>query len=138
MKCEACGYDPGARVKRVGSLWLPVSAVSGNALQGNGKGPSGWKYRTLKRRALSALETCLYDAPLRKAADKRRVFFVRHYIPPQRPFDTDNLVAGMKPIRDCLTMTGLIKDDSARWFEGHYSQEAGDLGGITIRREDML
>lgn len=136
--CPACGYDDSAKMRPVGELWLPTDAVSSNQLGGNGKGASGWKYRKLKRSYLNELEAALAIQPLPKATKKRRVWFVRHYIPPQRAFDTDNLVAGFKPLRDCLTITGLIRNDNNTWVACHYDQEPGDIGGVSVRLEEFI
>lgn len=135
MKCNMCGYDPSLDVPRQWAFRLDTPAVSQNQLKGNGKGRSGWLYRKIRDKFLAMLTRHTLAIP--KATQKRRVFFTRTYTGRAKPFDRDNLIAGMKPLRDCLTELGIIVDDSDKWLEAHYQQELGHTNTIGICVQDV-
>ncbi len=53
---------------------------------------------------------------------RRVVIAIRSYR--ARLLDYGNLVAGAKPIPDCLKRLGVIHDDSPKWFDCTYTQYA--------------
>lgn len=132
--CKQCSYDPTLQITGSWLLEIPAPAVSANELKGNGKGRSGWKYRQIRDQFYEMVRARCKHIPV--ATEKRRVFFCRHYT--GRAYDRDNLVAGMKPLRDCLTTLNLIKDDNNKWLEAHYSQLPADDNYVTIVVEDIL
>lgn len=136
--CTACGFSPTVAVKEICDLWLPVDAISQNTLKGNGKGSGGYAYRNYRNKCLHQLENALKETYVPVATKKRRVKFTRWYRPGQRPYDNDNLVAGFKPLRDCLRLTGIIKDDSPKWLETQYHQEMEEHGGVSVFVEEFV
>lgn len=135
IPCGACSYDPTLQILGSWSLELPFEAVSSNALKGNGPGASGHKYRAVRDRFEAFIKANCAHIPA--AVTRRRVFFTRYYAKPKRSFDRDNLVAGFKPIRDCLTRQGLLVDDSEKYLESHYKQVRSDTNYVTIDIEDI-
>lgn len=138
MKCSLCQYDPDLPVLSCSALELQLPALSQNQLKGNGTGRGGWLYRRYRDEFLCHLMTELMTSDITQATAKRRVFFERFYSNRCRPFDRDNLVAGMKPLRDCLTIFGLIVDDTDQWLEAHYIQSPTSGNNyITVIIEDI-
>ena len=125
-------------MKHICDLWIPVDAVSQNTLKGNGKGSGGYIYRNHRAKCLRQLEIALKETNVPVARCKRRVRFTRWYRPGQRPYDSDNLVAGFKPLRDCLRLTGLIKDDSPKWVDTTYDQHMEEHGGVSVLVEEFV
>lgn len=134
--CKFCDYDPTLRITGSWLIELPTAAVSANQLQGNGKGRSGWRYRRIRDQFYEHIRARCIHIPT--ATEKRRAFFTRNYAGRSRPFDRDNLIAGFKPLRDCLTELGLLVDDNATWLEAHYAQKASDVNSISIVIETLL
>jgi hypothetical protein len=135
VPCKVCSYDPTLKILGSWLIELPFEAKSSNALKGNGRGRSGFMYRKLRDDYHAYLKPNVQHIPT--ATHKRRVFFTRHYCPPAKRFDTDNLAHGFKCLRDCLTMLNLIKDDNEKWLESHYSQVKGAHNYMTITIEDV-
>lgn len=133
IPCQKCAYDPTAEVVVAWQIWLCLEAQSINRLRSNGRG--AWAYRKYKAKA--ALELKQHSALVKKATGKRRVTFTRVFSGRQRHLDGDNLVAGLKPLRDGLTELGMIVDDSPKWLEAHYEQVKGPEAGIKILIEDI-
>jgi hypothetical protein len=127
-------YDPTLKITGSWLLQLPLAAVSANELKGNGKGRSGWKYRLIRDQFYESIRANCKHIP--EATERRRVFFCRHYT--GRPYDRDNLAAGMKPVRDCLTLLKLIKNDNDKWLEAHYSQLPADDNFVSIVIEELI
>lgn len=135
IPCGACSYNPNLVILSSWSLELPFEAVSANQLKSNRPGQSGFKYRKLRNDIEKYLKQ-QYPSVL-PAVDRRRAFFTRHFAKPKRSFDRDNLIAGFKPIRDCLTLLGWLVDDSEKYLESHYKQIRGEQNFITIDLEDI-
>lgn len=131
-----CNYDPTLKISGSWTLLVPKNAVSQNQLSGNGKGRAGWKYRRIRDEFFELVRARKRNIP--DATTRRRVFFTRYYSGKQRPYDRDNLVAGMKPLRDCLTELKLIVDDSERWLEAHYMQKHGETSHIAVDIEEIV
>ena len=136
IPCQVCAFDPTLKITGSWVLTISAKSPSANTLKGNGKGRSGWKYRLVRDNFLALVAAQSKNVPV--ATEKRRVFFSREYAGKCRRFDRDNLVAGMKPLRDCLTELKLIVDDADKWLEAHYEQRQGDVNQIIITIEDIL
>lgn len=137
-ECPACGFDPTTPVAEVAHLVLPISYPSQNQLGANARGSAGWHYRRLRQEFAAALHAALADSNVPKATGKRRVWIRRLYKPGKRPYDLANLIGGGKAIVDVLVSRGLLKDDSAEWFEGFYEQVGGDADSISLRFFDFV
>lgn len=136
IPCTYCEWDPTLKVTARWAAVLNTPAVSQNQLKGNGRGRSGWVYRKVRDHFFELLKANSRAIP--KATECRRVFFTREYSKRCRPYDRDNLVAGFKPVRDALTMLGLIKDDNAQWLQAHYTQQPGDKNRVLIVIETVV
>lgn len=135
IPCIICGYDPNLEILNAWRLILPFEAVSQNALKSNMRGRAGFKYRNVRDRYIDYIAVHYRDIP--RATTKRRVFFTRYFAKPKRSFDRDNLIAGMKPLRDSLTHVGLLVDDDEKHLESHYLQKCSDVNQIVIEIEDI-
>lgn len=131
-----CGWNDSLQITGSWCLELPVAAVSSNQLAGNGYKSSGWKYRRYRDSVYELIKARSMNIP--EATEKRRAIFTRYYTGRAREFDLDNLVAGFKPTRDCLTKLKLIVDDAPKWLEAHYRQIRSDSNTITIDLETVL
>ncbi len=136
VPCIQCDYNPLLKITGSWLIELPTAAVSVNQIKGNGKGRSGWAYRRVRDTYLEMLRARIRGIPV--ATEKRRVFFTRYYAGKAKRYDRDNLIAGMKPLRDCLTELLVIKDDSERWLEAHYQQKPYHVNQISIQLEDLI
>ncbi len=136
IPCAQCNYDPTLPVLASWEVHLDLPAVSQNKLKSNTRGRSGWAYRRYKGEFSEEMLARCTEVP--QASEKRRVTFTRHYDKAARRFDHDNLIAGMKPLRDVLTELGIIVNDSDKWLEAHYSQLRAPESGIIILIEDIL
>lgn len=136
IPCGACSYDPTLPITGSWILELPVVAVSANYLKGNVIGRAHWNYKRIRGGYMEALLAQCRNIP--EATEKRRVFFIRNMAGKTRPYDTDNLSGGMKPLRDCLTKLKLIKNDNASWLEAHYFQRRAEVNSVTINIETCI
>jgi hypothetical protein len=137
-ECDACGFDRDLPVGRVAEVSLPLSYPSQNQLGANARGFAGLKYRKLRQEFAAALHSALATAALPKAPGKRRVWLRRVFRAGKRAYDTANLIGGGKAIVDVLVSRGILKDDSPKWFEGIYQQEAGAEDQIVLTVYDIL
>jgi len=64
-----------------------------------------------------------------------KVVFTHYY--PRQPFDTDNLIGGLKYARDALTQYGLIHDDSPKWIDAEYRQQKAKKYGLDIEITEL-
>lgn len=135
IPCKACSYDPSLVVIDTWTFVIPLAVKSGNALRSNGRGYSGHAYR--KERDMFLEKIRVLSKGVKPAKNKRRVFFVREYGGKAKPFDSDNLATGFKPVRDCLTELGLLVDDNPKWCEAHYSQLPTGVNQTLITIEDV-
>ena len=69
---------------------------------------------------------------------KAVVTFLRTYSGRQKLRDRGNLIGGLKPVLDAMTLTGLIVDDSPKWLTDYYHQARVETGGaLTIKIEEL-
>lgn len=71
-----------------------------------------------------------WDKNTRKLVTLTRVMSYR-----QRPFDDDNLIGGMKAVRDALVDIGYLRNDDSSAAEFVYKQEKDDEGDPRLRVE---
>jgi Holliday junction resolvase RusA-like endonuclease len=80
-------------------------------LRGNSR--SHWRAKNAKKKEFQEL-TFWYmhqqNEPLAEPMDKVTIKYTAYYC--GRPIDIDNLITGMKYAQDCLTIQGIIPDDS--------------------------
>jgi Holliday junction resolvase RusA-like endonuclease len=113
-----------------------MAAQSVNRLQS--KGGHRWAYRKVATQALVLVEDAKARLGIPAAEGKRRVTFERVWGPGQRAYDRDNLVGGMKPIRDALTKAGLLVDDAEKWCQAHYGQRGPEpTATIIVTLEEL-
>jgi len=95
---------------------LPREVQTGNALAYR-----HWRFRHADKLAwLGLLRSELLLRPVPLATMRRKVLIFSYR---KRILDDDNLIAGAKHLRDCLTVVGLILDDNARGARVTYEQE---------------
>lgn len=137
MKCPMCSWDTAAEVVWSLELELPLQWLSANVIKANVLGHGGWKYRAYRQKL---------EASIRRLAGKiapasrwRRAYLVRRYAKGCRHFDFDDLCYGGKPMVDAMVATGLLVDDSPKWFLAAYAQEKAPNGkhSIKIRLEEV-
>lgn len=71
-----------------------------------------------------------WDKNTRKLVTFTRVMSYR-----QRPFDDDNLIGGLKPVRDALVDIGYLRNDDSSAAEFVYKQEKDEDGDPRLRIE---
>lgn len=134
--CAWCDFDPTLQITGSWLITVPKPALSSNQLKSNLPGKAGFVYRKYRNDFKAAIEPQIGNIPA--ATGRRRVFFTREFAAPAREFDRDNMVAGMKPVRDCLTELGLLVDDKNQWLQAHYRQQRTGMTQVVIVIEDIL
>ncbi len=87
-------------------IMLARESQSGNALAYR-----HWRVRQKDKQVwLLLLQSALAKSPIPKAVGRRSITFT---VFRRRMLDDDNVSSGLKHCRDCLTLTGIIKDDDA-------------------------
>jgi len=138
IPCGKCKYDPTLAILGSWMLELPMEAKSKNDLKDNSRfGHGGRKYRAFRDKCERLMLPLVRSIPTCGDTEKRRVFFTRLYCGRSRDYDDDNLIAGFKPVRDCLKTLNMIHDDSPRWLEAHYDQKKAEYAGMVITIESV-
>ena len=137
MICSLCGGDPQAPVSATWVIEIERDVPSQNVLASN-KGASRWRYAKERNDWRLLLQMQRDEQSIPKATAKRRVTFLRTYSGHQKLRDLGNLIGGLKPVLDAMTLTGLIVDDSPTWLEDHYHQaRVKDGACLTIQIEEL-
>lgn len=119
-------------------LWLKCKAPSLNEINGArylaGRGRSGrerwWgRYQSGRNRWQEFLDKAWSDE---RADGPRKVTFTRIMGPRERPYDDDNLIGGLKSLRDYLVDCRFITGDSPEHATFVYKQERGKESAIDI------
>lgn len=120
--CENCGWDPSKRAVWSWEVTLDFEYLSGNKVPPNDRGRSGWKYRNYRKEFERQLRKVVEAEKLREAKVYRRATICRLWGKHQSAYDTDNLVAGGKPLRDILVRCRLLVDDRPSCCDIYYQQ----------------
>jgi hypothetical protein len=135
--CALCGGDPSALVRATWTIEVARDVPSQNVLASN-KGASRWRYAKERDEWVRLLGLHRFILLIPKASILRRVTFLRTYSGRQKLRDRGNLIGGLKPVLDAMTLTGLIVDDSPKWCEDYYFQARVEKGGaLTIKIEEL-
>lgn len=146
------------------TLHLPIDLPSANRHGGAATNARHAANAAMYRRQRSQYVTALIVAatnagiprlPITDAVGRRRVTIVRLWGKGCRAWDSDNLVAACKGLRDAMQASreqwrgntlvrvtpgaGLVRDDSAKWSEWHYEQRKSDDGrpGVLLIVEEV-
>jgi hypothetical protein len=112
------------------SLTHPVESPSGNKFhKRHWSVYSAWKQRCVRWATSAARVHPRINSP--SMAYRAKVTFTCYR---GRLIDSDNLVTGLKALRDSLVVARLIEDDSPKWAEFTYSQEKR---GKTLARTEI-
>lgn len=128
-----CGYDGSLPVRLRLEIRIDLPAYSLNQIKTN---PRSHQSNPLYRRMRDAYTKALRQAGIPKAERRRRIVFTRVYAGACRKFDHDNLVGGLKPLRDALRMVGAITNDTEACLEQHHKQIPGDSNRIELLIEE--
>ena len=112
---KACEAGEEVSVMRVAIPMIPPSA---NVLRRKYKHPMAYKRlrEAWERSLLYACGSAAACQELRRQADESRMR-VLVTIFHAREFDSDNAVAGLKPVLDALKNLHFIKDDNLKWLD---------------------
>jgi hypothetical protein len=121
IPCDMCAYDPSLVATWTRTIKVPFEWKSGNDITSNTRGASGSKYRRYRTSFQKVLSGKALS--VKKAKCFRRVVLTRHRGYRKREYDSDNLLAGAKPLRDVLTVLGLITGDDPTRARFFYTEE---------------
>lgn len=136
IPCQACGFDPSRRVTYSAEETLRFKWKSGNVVNPPGH-QSRWVYRSYREGFRKAFAKVAYK--FTPASGYRRVTLTRLFGNGPgggrcRPYDTDNLLQGAKPIIDALVKDfNLLLDDDPKSCERVYLQEPSQDGKHYIK-----
>jgi Holliday junction resolvase RusA-like endonuclease len=135
--CPLCGGEPDAPVAARWAFELPVEPPSQNRSV-----RSVYQKQHYYRRTRDEYEFLVRSAMKRngipEATGKRRIRVTRLMGKGKRAYDHANLVGGCKGLIDACVRAGLLKDDTAHYFEGYYRQERdpdGKGGALLVVEE---
>ena len=102
-------------------------------LRGNSR--SHWRAKNAKKKEFQEL-TFWYmhrqNEPLAEPMNKVNIKYTAHYC--GKPIDIDNLITGMKYAQDCLTIQGIIPDDSPE----HINSVSVEYQRVKTKKEVQL
>jgi len=136
VPCQACGFNPRKKVAYEYEAAIRFKWKSGNQINPAGHN-SRWVYKRYREGFRKAFSAVAHD--FEPATGFRRITLVRLFGrgPGKgmcRPFDTDNLAQGAKPIVDSLVKDfQLLVDDDPDNCERVYKQEPSDDGKHYIK-----
>jgi hypothetical protein len=118
--------DPFGSVDKDGGieLYLPVIPRSGNTYL-RLHGVARWR----EKRALGWLVVAA-GSRIKKHQRKARARLLCIVVSTSKARDFDNLVAGLKPIVDCVVQDGWLVDDSPTWVDWQMPQQLRPSGAL--------